>query len=271
MHQRNFTDADGTLFCFDKEKPEKGVFRKSPLKLFVARHLYSQVDPSGKRDATLEIRLGQFEGQIRPVLDRFIHAARHETYRAVTKAEIDLWLDYFYLQGKRTPDAMKDNLRNFDPNAHLDQVLAKARLLFPSRYAEIDEIDQPAERERLIKNATVNAVGRGSRTVSGILKWRGIAIAHVNVPGRSLVLGSHPVVRMQSSDIRDLNTEMWLPIAPDVAVGLGHGNGKILALEINDTTAIRRMNVAIAGQSRLIAGQSQELIRSLARHFGINA
>lgn len=268
MHQRAFTNAEGQVFFFDRESPTKGVQKRNPRSVFRTKHLYSLTSPSGAKDASFEVALGRFEDKVAPLIKKMIEATRKGNTHAICNSDIELWLIYFYLQAKRTPCSQKQNLRNIDPEALLDDVLAEARFLFPDEEAEIEMLNHPMERARLIENARVNATSRASRTVLDTLKSRSISVARIVRSGSSFVLGSHPVVRMQSNDIRDLTTEMWLPIAPDVAVGLGRGEVGIPIFELSNGAAVRRMNVAITAQSRIIAGQSFELVQSLARHFG---
>jgi Protein of unknown function (DUF4238) len=268
MHQKKFADQDGCLFCFDRDAAEKKVEKRLPNNLFVEGHLYTQKDQNGEKDVSLERHLSRLEGDVSPIIGKIICAARSGDYGSIKATDIDIWLNYFYFQIRRTPDSLKDALRNFDPDENLDEVIAEAKVKFPKQVDKITKIDNSADRKRIIKNATVVAISQGSSTVLNILTNRGIAVARIMIPGTSFILGSHPVVRMESNDIRDLKTELWLPIAPDVAVGLGHGDAKILPLSILDKAAVRRMNVAAVSQSRVIAGNSRYLISSLAKSFG---
>jgi hypothetical protein len=62
----------------------------------------------------------------------------------------------------------------------------------------------------------------------------------------------------------DPNVEKWLPIAADVAVGAGRGDGGICLINIDDGRMIRHLNMSIASQSAMVAAGSSALIWSIA-------
>ncbi|RVD67160.1 hypothetical protein EN751_38275 [Mesorhizobium sp. M4A.F.Ca.ET.029.04.2.1] len=100
-----------------------------------------------------------------------------------------------------------------------------------------------------------------------VLERRGIAILRIVQPKKSFIVGSRPVVKLTAPNRTDLNdptVEMWLPIASDVAVGAGQGDGKISLHDTVDERPVRQLNIAIAGQSGTIAAGSAALVKSIA-------
>lgn len=100
-----------------------------------------------------------------------------------------------------------------------------------------------------------------------MLERRGITILTVTRPNKRFIIGSRPVVKLTKrgrTDLSDRNVEMWLPIAADVAVGAGRGDGGISLFHVDDGAVIRHLNLAIASQSRTIAASSATLVRSIA-------
>ena len=84
---------------------------------------------------------------------------------------------------------------------------------------------------------------------------------------KSFVIGSNPVLQVfpenGSSGGRPRPfTASWLPIAHDIAIAYGEGEGGLM--EFKEDRELRRFNEAIFDQSSAIAGRSDKLIRSLA-------
>jgi Protein of unknown function (DUF4238) len=267
MHQRNFTD-NGELFVFLKQNPQAGILARIPDAIFRKNYFHAIVNEKGEKDVSLEKDLANLEGKIKPVIDKLIHAARSGDVSDLTRADIDNWLLYFYLQGQRTPDFW-DDIQKRDPNS-IPEIIAEAKQENPNRSDEIDALFPQDQHDREFNNARIHVISRPEPYVLNVLKSRGIAIAKIAVSGKSFVLGSNPVVRMGSNDLRGITTELWLPIAPDIVMGLGLGDDKILLVNISDVAAIRRMNVSIANQSSSFASPSRDLIKSLANALGHN-
>jgi hypothetical protein len=126
------------------------------------------------------------------------------------------------------------------------------------------EIFSPAAIDRMIQHASVQARGRGSEEVVAILAAMGIAVALIRSPKKSFVLGDHPLARMgPTGELGHPATELWMPIAPDVAVSPWGSpmKEKLIVIEGDD---VRRVNETIFKHSNIVAARSDALIRSLA-------
>ena len=99
------------------------------------------------------------------------------------------------------------------------------------------------------------------------LKKTGLSVAVIRIPGRNFVIGSHGLTMIDRRYSRDLGAISWLPIASDVAVGVTHFPDKELLVSLESTNdgdkLISVINTATAASSKRIAGESEELVRSL--------
>lgn len=96
------------------------------------------------------------------------------------------------------------------------------------------------------------------------LAARGIAVALITNPNKSFVIGDYPLARMgPDGTLSHPETELWLPIAADVAVS-PWGNTASEKLILIGTEHVRTINKVIFDHSNVIAGRSEALIRSLA-------
>lgn len=264
MHQKNFADANRKLFVFDSKCPQKGIEKRDLGNLFVEGHLYSKVLPDGSKDSCVEAELANLEGRVKPLIDKFIAAAQSNKSPELQHTEIEDWLIYFYLQTVRGPEAMH---KKVNQNI-LPEILIKAQQEFSWLPGIEAMLNDENLMKRVIKNAKVIRLSKQSKEILELLRSRGIVLAKIVTNHKTFILGSKPVVRMGSKDLYNTDTELWLPITPTVAVGIGKGQPYIPIHKVSNTCAIREINLEIAKQSRIIASCSKELIRSLASHLG---
>lgn len=140
---------------------------------------------------------------------------------------------------------------------------------FPHRQKELSELRK--SKSRIVDTHIKNSVKLELQETREILKNRGILILKV-VANKSLILGDEPQLRMNSRGTGHLNdekTELWFPIAHDVAVSPGSTNApkheSLFKLGAKDTAAIRRLNRGVFGASSEVACRSYSLLHSLLK------
>lgn len=235
-----------------------------PNNLFVKRDLNSTVDKHGPISAELEMWYSQLEGAIKPLTDKIINEARRGRRPLLSVAERDLWDLFFYHQQKRAPD-IYDRLGVGD---EFEQLLPQHLAEYEKRHGPLSdarrtEVLSPDARARIKQNASVRARSMLNSEVRDALAMRGIAIG-IAPRRRSFVLGDYPTSRRgPSSNITHPDAELWLPIAPDVAISpWGPPRSEYLAHIHGDH--VRSVNMAILENSNVIAGPACQLITSLA-------
>lgn len=67
-----------------------------------------------------------------------------------------------------------------------------------------------------------------------------------------------------AADLTDERSEVWLPIAHDVAVGPRKRDQWEQGFTLEEAKPIRDLNEATWGQSSMVVGRSSNLVRSLA-------
>lgn len=147
------------------------------------------------------------------------------------------------------------------------EIIDELCVAMPHRIEEIERLATPKAMARTVRNVRVQTLVQFSAEVMGVLERRGIAVLRITNPNKSFIIGSRPVVKLTTPDCTDLNdtrVEMWLPIATDVAVGAGRGDGGVSLHLTQDGRLVRQLNMAIAKQSGTIAAGSAALARSIA-------
>lgn len=263
---RRFTDAHGYLHAFRPADPSPKAFRSRPEELFRKRDLYAVKRSEGRADHAMETALSAFEGESDQVIARIVEAARVGAVPRLSPDEEATWLRFLFLQWKRVPDLHLTVATLEEADALLDQIFAEARERFPNQGAELDRLSQPAERARTIKNARVDGLRGMSVDVFDAMRSRGLGIVRITLPDKRFIVGSRPVVKLThpgKTDLRHPECELWLPIASDVMVGLGRGQGTETLVDCSPEN-IRHTNLAIAQQSTMFASSSASLTQSLA-------
>lgn len=265
-HQERFADANGFLHAYDKTRPDKGVDGRQPKNLFVEGHRYSAIRPDGSRDSALEDRLAVLEGRADPIMERIAAAARRNQTPRLTAVEFDIWVRYFVIQWKRVPDLHLEVTTDADAAADVRRLIGELREIFPHRGAELDAMETPDEIRRTVQNARVNSLEHMSAEVEQAMRARGLGIVRCP-PGKRFVLASRPVAKFSlpgQGNLLNPEVEMWLPIAEDVAAGIGAGPGSERIFRAT-TDQVRHINLTLLKQSTIIASASPTLIRSLIR------
>lgn len=260
MHAERFTDETGKLWAFNT----KGgvIFHAPPKAVFAETHLYTIEAFDGSKDTSLEKDFSNLEGDANLIIEKLVGAARSNRVPTLTPEERLTWDMYFYLQWKRVPD-VHAKLNSFaEADAFLDRIFAEMRARGSAVAADVDKLDTPEERKRLIQGGKVYAIRATSGDVLAVLRSRGLALLRIVTPSESFAIGSLPIVRKQG-DFRAIHSEAWLPIASDIAVGPAFADSVVKIIELDDVEEIWRINKVTAAQSTTFAAQSKDLMEKL--------
>lgn len=266
MLQKRFVDSEGWLHAFSRVRADRSVYPVRPAKLFVEKHLYSETHADGSLDVETERAFSRLEHRVDPIIEKIIAAARVGRRPELSPEETTLWQFFVVMQWKRVPDLHLTVTTDDELAGTFDELLAELRASQPHLIEEIDKLATYPQRKRMMKNARVGALGGVSQEVMDAMRSRGLAIAVSDDPRGSLTLGSRPVVKLTTpgrTDIRHPACELWLPVASDVVVGLGVGEGTETVVPIT-RAQIRQLNLACVCQSTVFASASAALTASLA-------
>jgi Protein of unknown function (DUF4238) len=267
MILNGFTDAAGWLhWCRHREEPNL-VRRGRPIELFHKKHLYSTLSGSGIKDPAMEHILAALENEAVSVVQAILEPTRSGKTPVLSDAQKRIWYLLFLMQWRRTPENQLSCTSDEEASRMIDEILDELRSVVPHREDEIAAYGTPESKARTIRNVRVQSLVGFNANVIGVLEHRGISIIRITRPNKQFIIGSRPVVKLTSpgrTDLNDLKVEMWLPIAADIAVGVGQGDGEITLFETENDTPIRQLNLAIASQSAIIAAGSSALVRSIS-------
>ena len=268
--QKRFVDPDGQLWFFDRRRKD-GIERTRPGNLFVEGHLYTLEGNDGGRSGAIEAFLSRLESETASTLDQLIEAARRGAPPKLHDEQRWALVLFIYLQHKRVPDF----LRNVPRERSMAEELAK---LVEETEAEGAPMSPEARAEylsaqtarRFEKNLTALAVVGDFMASKTFLAFnaRGISTAVVDRPGTSFVLGGFPIFRSSGpagTSLDQPEVEIWMPIAPDVAVGLGGAQQESHVIPVGTGRKVLEMNNYIRDRSTVVASPSRYLVDVLSR------
>lgn len=276
MLQKRFVDEDGMLWAFDKRAPHRGIWRSKPKGVFKERHLYTVAGPDGSPSPLIERALGQLESAADPIITRVVEQARAGKSVNLHEDERRLLILFLYFQNKRCPEFF----RSIPIGQSMDVVVEDAIRAFEAKNGPMPEAERtahlsPTGLQAMEQDMRMEALLTISPRVVGALDARGITIAVIPRADRRFVLSSLPIARFISrrgrEDLHDPESEMWLPLAPDVALSSYGRRGDDRTVHIQDDRPIRQVNTSLARFSQVVASSSLDLVRSLTRRWASSA
>jgi hypothetical protein len=267
MIQKRFAGPDLHLWSFDKRTASYGIQRKPIARLFREWHLYTTIAQDGTRDTTTETRLSAIETRARPVIDRIIVRARQGILPQLTDVERGTLCDLFIAQFRRSPDTVQSSVERQDVDGEIAAGVA-AWEAAGGTLSDEERADLHSGRmaARIKQNLIAGTAAEPLAHSGSVMMQRGFSVGLSVASDRTFILGSNPFVRLLSptrrQDLGDPDTELWFPIAPDVALcsygPAGHEQVSGISAE-----GVSLINTEIARQSTVIASASRDVILSL--------
>lgn len=258
MIVRRFTDDEGWLYCCNRQKSGRPIWKSKPEKVFAENYLYTVRNDDREPDVSIEKDFSILEGEVSVVIDKIIEAALKGETPCLDADEKDILLRYLCRQRRRTPDGARAIVEK-----HMDQQIDE----FPAFYEayvgrpctpdELAQINDSADHERYRKNAFSRFSSFEPRAdVLEMLRNTSIMTAVIQTPKKNFVCGSRPIDRFGD----------WFTVSSKVAIKLTPPRGidNLVVLDNTSTSGIRQINEGIVERSTLFAGPSRKLIESLA-------
>jgi Protein of unknown function (DUF4238) len=260
MQLKRFVDADGKLQVWNKRAGK--LLSQAPGSTFGQTHLYTTEDKAGEKDTWFEKELSALEAPANILLTKIEAAAEQELAPQLSEEEKALLDFFFYTAWKRVPDFFNHAESIKAGEAKLDEIFAIMRHRHPDRAAELNALNKPEERKRLLQGGKIRGIATVSEKVVSLIAARGLMVLRLPPTGDGFVIGSFPVVRT-ARPLTDPEGEVWLPISPRLMIGPGHLPGTANLAEM-DPSVVLNINRIIANQSTMFAGPDRAQIESLS-------
>ncbi len=284
----NFCDRKGRLWAYDKTRLEK-LFPSTPKNVFAERDLtvrWNFDNTRGSRDHQeflgkteksyeYEDHLGKIESRAAPVIAKIIKEARRNRCPRLSPEHRRAWKRFALALARRTPESQQrvSTDKSFE-DIFYEATATEAKLKqFPlsdkgTLYRDPKVLD-------LMGMVATNVNAKFSAGVDPHMldeeekfsRETGLGVAVIRIPDKSFVIGSHGIAIVESSIKGDPARGGWFPIAHDVIVTHTPYPSMeyLLPLDAGNEFIIDRVNKASAENSWLIAGRSEDLVRSFMR------
>lgn len=235
--------------------------------LFAENHLYSRIREDGSKDVSLENVYAKLEGSTAVILASLISAARNGQSGVRSSEDRRIIDKFIYHLWRRTPDVFD---RMFPADSDQEAIsLIEVALREKQHKLSIDDIEKlriPGNAKRIIKNTRLEVLHAERPEILKAFSEFELHVMVVADKRSSFIVGSYPVLVLNGQKLTTFvstGTEIWVPIAPDVALCLCSPlSFQIIAA---DQSLVRKVNELIASRSSTIASHSEALLSSLAK------
>lgn len=264
MVLRHFADTDGDLWFWRRDFKPGDIRKATTQNLFVQKDLYTQVHSDGTKDVGLEKFFAYLEGTGADFIRQLSAIVRRGLVPKLDDGAWDFWHHFFYYQIKRTPGYFKALAERA---GFRESVRAGVEKLKEIEAAEGRFDGHESLESRIYKNAAVIAQGSApTAEVLSVFNKLGLAIYRITDPAKSFIVADVPGAAARIGQPEDTvsGAAIFIPLTDDIAIG--HlARPKAIEVFIVDREQVRRMNVASASRSTVIAGRSSALLASLSR------
>ena len=293
--RRNYFNPEMILKNFSNAKEQVWVndgtctYHTQIRNVFVIRDLYAKWDwariPEGAdyeeflasvpRTYEYEDHLANIESEAEPVITAIIEQARCQNSLVLEPRQRDVLKRFVFALAHRTPEAQnRAAIFSGYTDAFYEVVKKDARLNnYPlpdkesfyedPRFRHISDMALSNTRARF-------AAGDNNRLENDDLRFAretGVAVAVIRDQCVEFVLGSHGLTLLEHSLPPYLPAISWLPVAPDIAVGITTWPDRDVLTELSAQTGgteiVSLINRSTADLSERIVGASEALVRSL--------
>ncbi|HWJ70677.1 MAG TPA: DUF4238 domain-containing protein [Sphingobium sp.] len=263
MMLRHFVDEHGQLWFWRRTFEPGEVKTVSTQNIFVEKDLYTRVGADGSKDLSLETFFSDLEGTGAAFIRQLCEIVRNNELPKLDDGAWDFWDHFFYYLQKRTPGAIAAIAEQMGFGKKIEATAAEVRA---ARAERGDDSDQPDLEQWIAKNAIVVAQARApGPELLATLKTLGLAIYRIKDPMKSFIVSDVPGATAKFPTGNGWShPTLFIPLTADIAVGHLAGGRRTEVITV-DRDQVRRMNVASAARSTVLAGRSKALLASLSR------
>lgn len=267
---RGWANANEQVFAL--RRPADGTFVRPFLtkidNVFSQRDLYSVERDDGSLDQSVEIEFYSTVDDTGSELRReVLERVRAGVIPNMTREARRTFLDVFIRNTvTRSPEAFDGPVIRFEMEKAKEKAIQQAAAAGASIEVQRALLDSPHVIDRIKRNAVAWARSRSGSEALDQIERLGILYARIDRPNCQFIVSD---LLMDGAGLIDRDDdlgshELWVPLAPDVAIRL---NGTSDAGVVIEPNSVRRINQRLYRQSTTVAASSPDLLNSLAREI----
>ena len=221
--------------------------------------------------------LSEIESRADPAVQQIVDQARHGKCPQLSIELRDAWKRFLIAMARRTPES-QDRVAGLDGQVDAfyeasKHVATLEGYPLPDRKTLYQDDRILELKKRVMKNVNAKfAAGDDPHIENETQKFSrdtGLSFVVTRIPKKSFVIGSHGLTIVDHKLAGNLTAGSWLPIAPDIAVGVTAFPDRELLSFLDSSNdgeqLIYTINRATSAMSKIIVGQSEALVRSLRK------
>ena len=284
MLLRNFGNDAGKLWVGDKSQDK--IYSTTPGNVFVesnfyTRYAFDRVPENCKyQEFSNAIEKGfeyeeafcALEGKADPVVRRIIQLARNIKCPELSREENAIFKQFVIALARRTPESQKRLSSCEDRDVFYEASKARSDELsynLPDRETLYQDFHIRKLKECIESNVharfAAGDIPNERNETALFCREVGLRVARICMPQRSFVIGSHGLTIVPLDHKSSPMRGSLIPIAHDVIVQITPFPDKenLLCFDQGSDSLIETINKTTTAQSKIIAGRSEALIRSL--------
>lgn len=268
---RNFCDDSGRVWF--SERDETGSYKapeqRNTKSVFYENHYYA-VEVKGRPSDYIEKSFYQkIDDRLAVLIDRVFYCERRSCIDLARNEVRDLsWIVY---------ELMVRNPNFISKFVECDISLGRSIVEATLRRSNLDEHQRFLGEKLLSSRQELRKLGRNTRVSAQVSPPEkvapyldGLSVKIVRCSGKhSFVISDFPVYRIGNggaNGLTNINSEMWLPISPKVAVVLlNESISAVPDFHVLDRDRLREINIFAVRNAERVASHSRQLISSLLR------
>ena len=286
MLLRNFCNDNDKLWVGDKSQDK--IYSTTPDNVFVESNFYTryafdrvpenceyqEFSNAIEKGYEYEEALSALEGKADSVVRIIIELARKMKCPELSPEQETAFKQFVMALARRTPESQKRVSLGGDRDIFYEASKARADELnynLPDREILYQDLRIRKLKECIESNVNARfAAGDRPNIQSEVARFCrevGLRVARICMPKRSFIIGSHGLTIIPLDHKSSPMRGSLIPIAHDVVVQMTPFPDKknLLCLDQGSDSLVRTINKTTAAQSKIIAGRSEALIRSLMR------
>ena len=269
---KNFADARGLLYCYDKSRTKH--YATSPSNAFRQTDMYAYMHPDGTKSLLLEDWIANLESNFCCLVEKLLKAARRSNRQRrinidLSAHELEVARVFVFLQFLRTP-AKRRHAKQFW-GREIEGLLNKAIDQDNMQGSEVstqklEKLQAMRNERHFSKNEWLTVFGellQGDGYKAMLSK--GLVLGVIRNPRQqAFVIGDNTVIQAfpSGSILPDPEAEIIMPIASDVALFLA-ATSKCKTIWVYNRK-VREINQHILERSDAIASHSEAITKSFA-------
>lgn len=271
FYLKNFCNEAGQVYFYDKKSASnsKKISARNPRSIFQRKHHNSFLHDDGSYDESLESGFSKHDTIASIFYKKIISQLENDevpVFDAHTRNQFDRYNIFLFMRqpeiidpiiGSNPVSIFTSSIESYEEKT--GQKLSPEEISDAKYHLKADQLHAVQVQRGQVREGPLRA-----------LAAKRLMFCRIENPKKSFIIGSQLFVRFGGDrDLRTAETCLFAPMSSKLAFVYVPPNETREIYDIVDPQDVRRLNIAIAKQSRMFAASSEALVRSIASHLDL--